>query len=57
MISANQLSVYGSIADLCHEVPKDPWAPGKLAAPDHFEKMEIPTDLSIAEDSTNAQQR
>ena len=57
VISANQLSVYGSIADLCAEVPKDPWAPGKPAAPDHLEKMEIPTNLSISENSTNAQQR
>ena len=57
VISANQLSVYGAIADLCNEVPKDLWAPGKPAAPDHLEKMEIPTDLSIAENSTNAQQR
>ena len=26
-------------------------------APDHLEKMEIPADLSIAENSTNPQQR
>ena len=28
---------------------------GKHAAPDHLEKMEILSDLSIAENSTNAQ--
>ena len=57
MISANQLSIYGAIADLCNEVPKDLRAPGKLAAPDHLEKVEITSNLSIAENSTNAQQR
>ena len=57
MISANQLSVHGARADLCNELPKDLGAPGNLAAPDHLEKMEIPTDLSIADNSSNAQQR
>ena len=32
VISANQLSVYGAIADLCNEVPKDLRDPGKLAS-------------------------
>ena len=41
-ISANQLSVCGATADLCNELPKDLRAPGKLAAPDHLETMEIP---------------
>ena len=57
VISANQLSIYGAVAVLCNEVPKDLRAPVKPAAPDHLEKMEIPTDLSIAENSNNAQQR
>ena len=57
MISANKLSIYGAVAELCDEVPKGIRAPGKPAAPDHLEKMDIPTDLSIAENSTNAQQR
>ena len=57
VISANQLSIYGAIADLCDEVPKGIRAPEKPAAPDYLGKMEIPTDLSIAENSTNAQQR
>ena len=55
--SANQLRVFGAIGNLCDEVPKDIWALGKLAAPDHLEKMEILADLSVAENSTNAQQR
>ena len=57
VISVNQLSVYGAIADLCNELPKYLRAPVKLAATDHLEKMEIPAVLSKAEDSTNAQQR
>ena len=41
VISANQLSVYGAIADLCSELSKDLRAPGKPEAPDHLETMEI----------------
>ena len=47
----------GAIADLCNELPKDLRAPGQPAAPDHLEKIDISTDLSISENSTNAQQR
>ena len=57
MISANQLSVFGAIADLCNELPKDLGAPGKPAAPDHLETMEIPTRPSAEGTQTNAQQR
>ena len=57
VISENQLSVYGAIADLCNEVPKGLSALVKPAAPDHLEKMETPTDHSIAETHTNVQQR
>ena len=57
VISANQLSVYGATADLCNELPEDLRAPGKLAAPDHLETMEIPSRPAIAETHTNAQQR
>ena len=57
MISANQLNIYGSIGDLCDEAPKRIRALGKFAAPKHLEKVvEIPTVLSKAENSTNAQQ-
>ena len=56
MIAANQRSVYGAVADPCNEI-EGVRASGKPAAHDHVEKMEIPTDLSIAENSTNAQQR
>ena len=46
VISANKLSIYGAVAELCDEVPKGIRAPGKSAAPDHLEKMDIPTDVS-----------
>ena len=44
VISANQLSMYGAIAELCDEVPKGIRAPGKPAAPDHLAKMDALTD-------------
>ena len=56
VISANQLSVYGAVANLCTEISEGFRASAKPEAPDHMEKMEIPTDLSNAE-TTNAQQR
>ena len=56
VISANQLSIYGAVADLCDEVPNRIRARGKPAAPEHLEKVEIPTVLSKAENSTNEQQ-
>ena len=54
VISANQLSIYGAIADLCNELPKDLRAPGKPAAPEHLETMEIPSPAE--ETQTNVQQ-
>ena len=57
VISANQLSVYGAVADLCNELSEDLGAPEKPEAPDHLESMEIPTGPSYAETHTNAQQR
>ena len=56
MISANQLSVYGAIADLCKELSEGSRASGKPEAPDHLETMKIPLGPSIAETHTNAQQ-
>ena len=52
VISANQLSIYGAIADLCN-LSKDFRASGKPEALDHLE----PTGPSITETLTNAQQR
>ena len=47
----------GAVADLCNELSKGVGASGKPDAPDHVEKMEISTDISIAENPTNAQHR
>ena len=38
---SKQLSIYEAIADLCDDVPKRIGAPGKLAALEHLEKVEI----------------
>ena len=57
VISANQLSVHGAIADLCNELSEDLGATGKPEAPDHLQTMEIPTGPSITDTQTNAQQR
>ena len=37
IISANQLNVYGAIADLCKELSEDSESSGKLEALDHLE--------------------
>ena len=42
IISANQLSVHGAMADLCKELAKDSESSGKLEAPDHLETIQIP---------------
>ena len=47
IISPNQLSVYGAVADLCRELSKDSRASEKLDAPEYLETMEIPTEPSI----------
>ena len=57
VISANQLSIYGAVADLCDEVPKRARALGKSAAPMYLKKVEIPAVLSKAANSINAQQQ
>ena len=57
VISSNQISIYVAVTVFfCDEVPKRFRAPVKPEARDHLETMEIPTDLSIAENFTNKQQ-
>ena len=53
IISANQLSVYGAIADLCKELSDR----RKPEAPDHLETMEIPSGPSVAGPHTKEQQQ
>ena len=58
VISANQLSIYGAVADMCTEVSQDTtMASGKPEADDALETMEIPTELSKADPRTDKQQR
>ena len=55
LISANQLSMYGAVADLCKESSKDSEVAGKLAANEDLASMEILTELPIADSNTNVE--
>ena len=55
IISVNQLSIYGAVADLCKEFSKDSEFVGKLAANEDFKLMEIPAGRPVAEPHTNAE--
>ena len=55
ILSLNQLSIYGEVADLCKESSKDSEAAGKLASNEDLESMGIPTELPIAVPHTNAE--
>ena len=55
IVSANQLSIYGAVADLCKTLSKDSDVAGKPAANEDLESMEIPTELPIADPHTNAE--
>ena len=55
IISLNQLSIYGAVADLCKELSKDSKVAGNLAANEDLESMEIPTEHFIADPHTNAE--
>ena len=48
IIPANQLSVYGAVADLCGEVARDSRGTGKPAANENLESMVIPTEFLTA---------
>ena len=43
IISVNQLSIYGSVAELCKELSNDSEVARKLAENEDLESMEIPT--------------
>ena len=57
VISANQLSVYGAVADLFNELSEDFRALVKPKAPDHLDTIAIPTVPSTSEAQTNERQR
>ena len=59
-MSANQLSIYGAVADMCTEVSKDTKVSGKpeaLEAQDPLEMVEIPTKPPTADPPTDEQRR
>ena len=49
VISVNQLSLYGAVADMIEELPVGQKAPGKPAAPGQQDKEEILTQRPLAE--------
>ena len=55
IISVNQLSIYGTVADLCKELFKASEVAEKLAANEDSDTMDIPTELPIADPHTNAE--
>ena len=57
VILANQLSIYGAVADMCREVSKDTIASGKLEAHDPLESMEILAELPTVDPRTDEQRR
>ena len=52
VISANQLSIHGAIANLCDEAPKRIRVPVKSAAPKHLEEVEITTPMNSSGETT-----
>ena len=57
IMSANQLSIYGALAEMCSEVSKDTMAGGKPEAHDLLETMEILTERPMADPRTDEQRR
>ena len=55
--SANQLSVYGAVPDLCRELSKDTMASGKLEAHDLLETMDISNEPPTADPRADEQRR
>ena len=55
VISANQLSIYGAVADLCKELSTDSGALGKPDAYEFLETTEIPRKPPIADPHTDAE--
>ena len=53
VISVNQLSLYGAVADMIAELPVNQRAPGKPGASGQLEKQEILTQSPLAELQAN----
>ena len=57
VISVNQLSIYGAVADMIEELPVGQKAPGKAAAPGQLEKQDFFTQLPLAEVQVNEERQ
>ena len=57
VISVNQLSIYGAVADMSAELPVGQRAPGKPAAPGQLDKQEIITQPPLAELQANEERQ
>ena len=55
VISVNQLSIYGAVADLCRELSKNSRVSGKPDANEYSETIEILTELPFADPHTDAE--
>ena len=56
-ISVNQLSIYGTAADMIEELPVDQKAAGKPGVPGQLDKQEILTQLLLAEVQANEERQ
>ena len=57
VISVNQRSICGAVADMTGEIPFGQKAPGKLAAPGQLDKQEIIAQLPLAEVQANEERQ
>ena len=57
VISVNQLSLYGAVADMIAELPVDQRAPGKLVASGQLDERETLTQLPLAELPSNEERQ
>ena len=55
VISANQLSIHGAVADLCKELSKDSNASGKLDAHENLETMDFFIEPPVADPHIDAE--
>ena len=55
VISLNQFSIFGAVADMCNELSEDLKVVEKHKAPDYLDNMDILTGLSIADIQANEQ--
>ena len=57
VISVNQLSFYGAVADMIEELPVGQRAAGKPGAPGQLDKVKILTQPPLAEVQANGERR